>query len=282
MNKLNKKKGTEENTKSYNKEKKESYIKDIKTKLNNVNYTLNRDDQVKKVMNEADKTGFESQVETIVNKDINSQEENFKKRREEKRKKTLLSTSDITDGQEIRHRRGVSRDVSNFGGNKSFIIEGNKSELGECDHTGLNLSFTGHNFNPQNDDTGLNNNFLQELENSLDRLDLDKKEIEGEISFETPSGGDNSTLQKSTLKGFRGASKQKQIFNDLKSIMDNFLGDFNFYFFDEVFTNVVEEIQKVLEEKHAKTLEISKSYNNQIKEYEFLISTGNFFYIILR
>jgi hypothetical protein len=275
MNKLNKRKPDEGETgKFYNKERKESYIKDIKNKLNNVNYTVNREDQVKKFMKDADKPEEKNKVENIFCKDMNSQEENFRKRLEEKRKRTLLSTSDIGDIGESRHRRAVSRDISNFGGNKSFVIEGAKSDIGENEN-GLNLSFTGNNYNPHNDDTGLHNNFLQDLENSLDKLDLDKKEIE-ENSFETPSGGDTSTLQKApnNSKGFRGASKQKQIFGDLKSLMDGFLGEFNYYFFDEVFTNVVEEIQKLLEEKHVKTLEISKSYNNQIKEYEFLINTG--------
>lgn len=274
MNKLNKIK-TQTSTKVYNKERKESYIKEIKNKLNNVNYTVNRDDQVKKIIKEVDKPDEQSKAENIFTKEMTSQGENFKKRLEEKRKKTLLSTSDITEGIETKHKRGISRDVSNFGGNKSFIIEGNKSELGDNDHA-LNLSFTGQNFNIQNDDTGLHNNFLQDLENSLEKLELDKKEIE-EISFETPSGGDNSTLQRSAniTKGFRGASKQKQLLGDLKSIMDGFLGDFNYYFFDEIFTIVVDEIQRLLEEKNAKSLEISKSYNNQIKEYEFLISTGN-------
>jgi hypothetical protein len=274
MNKLNKKKSEDGTSgKSYNKERKESYIKDIKNKLNNVNYTVNREDQIKKFMKEAEKPEEKNKVENILCKDMNSQGENFRKRLEEKRKKTLLSTSDLGEINESRYRRGVSRDVSNFGGNKSFVIEGPKSDIGENEN-GLNLSFTGNNYNAHNDDTGLHNNFLQDLENSLDKLDLDKKDIE-ENSFETPSGGDTSTIQKTlNSKSYRGASRQKHIFGDLKSLMDGFLGEFNYYFFDEVFTNVVEEIQKLLEEKHVKTLEISKSYNNQIKEYEFLINTG--------
>jgi hypothetical protein len=65
-----------------------------------------------------------------------------------------------------------------------------------------------------------------------------------------------------------------RIFSDLKKNMDNFLTDFNYYFFEEIFQTVVVDIEKILEEKHKHILDISKNYNDQIKEYEFLMTSG--------
>ena len=49
-----------------------------------------------RIMKEAEKPQTQG-MDTIMNKDISTQEQNFKKRLEEKRRKTLLSTSDITE-----------------------------------------------------------------------------------------------------------------------------------------------------------------------------------------
>ena len=64
------------------------------------------------------------------------------------------------------------------------------------------------------------------------------------------------------------------IFSDLKKNMENFLTDYNYYFFEEIFQTVVLDIEKILEEKHKYILDISKNYNDQIKEYEFLMTSG--------
>ena len=301
MNNLNKtgKSNVVETSSSYStKYKKEQVKKQMKMKVDYAAHTQNRDHQVQKILKEAEKTNTSEIIETIVNKDITSQEENFKKRMDEKKRKTLLSTSDITD-----HIETLKNKRMNFGGkagNKSVIIEGKNinenldimNEIEGDNILNLNLSFSNNipisNINNDldngndiaNDETNPHNNFLHSLDNSFEEK-IDKKkidDIDGEISFDAPAV-DLSGIQVDTHKtGKFKLSKQQQIFNDLKSNMDTFLDEFNYFFFEDVFVNVVGEIQKILEEKHKKTLEISKSYNNQIKEYEFLITTGkNYF-----
>lgn len=273
------------NSNSYAKKLKQEQVKkQVKMKVDFAVNTENREIQVKKLITEVEKP---HEINSIVNKDISNQEENFKKRLEEKRKKTLLSTSDLTDQIDSIKNKRVTFEKNN--NNKSFIIEDRKNDMMlPNDLDGDNLSFNNLNVNPGHEEvaanSGIANNFIESLNNSFDRLEIagnsnllsgSKKLEDIEVDFETPAGdvSVNSPNKYSKLK----TPKQKQIFNDLKTNMDTFLTDFNYYFFDEVFQNVVEETQKILEEKHKKTLEISKNYNNQIKEHEFLMGSGNFY-----
>jgi hypothetical protein len=282
LNKSGKAGNSMEDSSYSSKFRKEQAKKQMKMKVDYAAHTQNRDFQVKTILKEVDKKEATQNIETIVNKDLTSQEENFKKRLEEKRRKTLLSTSDITEQIDtIKNKR------MNFGGksaNKSLIIEGKKSDhennnnitgdlLNDIEGDGLNVNISFNNINEGNDETHPKDNFLQALDNSFDK-EIDKRKMddfEGDISFDAPAL-DTSGI---TSRKMKTQPRHKQIFNDLKLNMDHFLSEFNYYFFEDVFSSVVEEIQKILEEKHQKVLEISKSYNNQIKEYEFLITTGN-------
>jgi hypothetical protein len=71
--------------------------------------------------------------------------------------------------------------------------------------------------------------------------------------------------------------KQKQVFGEIKDTLTYFVNDFNFYFYEHVFQRFAEHIQKLMDEKYTKYIEISKNYHGQIKEMEFLMTGGNFF-----
>lgn len=58
-------------------------------KINN-----NNSENVKNIIEDSDKS---TKITEYINDDINRQQEDFKKKLEEKRKKTLLSTSDVMD-----------------------------------------------------------------------------------------------------------------------------------------------------------------------------------------
>lgn len=68
--------------------------------------------------------------------------------------------------------------------------------------------------------------------------------------------------------------KQKQTFIEIKQTLDQFVNEFNFYFYEYVFQRFTEHIQKLMDEKYVKYIEISKNYHSQIKEMEFLITGG--------
>jgi len=65
-------------------------------------------------------------------------------------------------------------------------------------------------------------------------------------------------------------SKNKKMITALKSSTENFLTGFNGYFHENVFQRFTEHIEKLMDEKYKKYLEMSKHYNSQIKEMEFL------------
>ncbi len=58
-------------------------------KINN-----NNNEDVKNLIQDSDKT---SKINEVINDDINKQKEDFRKKLEEKKRKSLLSTSDVMD-----------------------------------------------------------------------------------------------------------------------------------------------------------------------------------------
>jgi hypothetical protein len=242
----------------------------------------NTDLQVKKIIKDSEKPQSQD-GDTILNKDIKAQEDNFKKRLEEKRRRSLLSTSDITEQVETIKNKRISIDKKRC--NKSFVIEDKTNMILPPDLDNDNISNNNVNIAQfANDDTPVGNNFIGALDDSFEKIDFGNNtknkfiEIDDNINFENHSA-DNSALNNAKTPSAKlKVPKQKQIFNELKSNMDNFLSEFNDFFFDDVFQVIVSEIQKILMEKQNKTLDISKTFNSQIKEYEFLISSGTIYF----
>jgi hypothetical protein len=69
--------------------------------------------------------------------------------------------------------------------------------------------------------------------------------------------------------------KSKDMFAGVKVTMEKFLDSFNSYFYDEIYQTITQGMEAILEDKNKKNLEIAKNYNDQIKEMEFLINSGN-------
>ncbi len=69
-------------------------------------------------------------------------------------------------------------------------------------------------------------------------------------------------------------TKHKQAFQDIHSSIETFVNEFNYYFYDQIFQKFTDNIQKLMDEKYAKYIQICKQYNSQIKEMEFLMSGG--------
>lgn len=56
------------------------------------------------------------------------------------------------------------------------------------------------------------------------------------------------------------------------------MNEFNYYFYDHIFQKFTDNIQRLMDEKYTKYIEICKQYNSQIKEMEFLMSGGKKFH----
>merc|ERR1712151_621609 len=68
------------------------------------------------------------------------------------------------------------------------------------------------------------------------------------------------------------STRHKQTFQDIHINIENFVNDFNSHFYEHIFQKFTENIQKIMDEKYSKYIEICKQYNSQIKEMEFLIN----------
>lgn len=240
--------------------------------INNVNGFAGK--QVEKLIKTIDKTDI---IDSMVNNDIDKQEQNFKNRLEAKRRKIALSNSDITDQVElIKNKRMEEGGIKN---NKSFIDE-NKNELSQLDdHPDHDASSNNLQDNEMNINVG--NNILNDFDTSFEHIE-NNCELKIKLDEIDEKFSPSSNINPHSPDNSKKFKKQRQVFGDIKSCLDTFLKEFNFYFYESIFERVVDEIEKLLEEKHTKTLEISKNYNNQIKEMEFLLTSGKIILFILR
>ena len=71
------------------------------------------------------------------------------------------------------------------------------------------------------------------------------------------------------------------MFVEIRETLEQFVGEFNYFFYEHVFQRFTEHIQKLMDEKYLKYTEISKNYHSQIKEMEFLITGGNLNILII-
>jgi len=61
---------------------------------------------------------------------------------------------------------------------------------------------------------------------------------------------------------------------EIKQTLDQFVNEFNIYYYEFIFQRFTEQIQKLMDDKYLKYIEISNNYHGQIKEMEFLLTEG--------
>lgn len=82
------------------------------------------------------------------------------------------------------------------------------------------------------------------------------------------SGTNEDSLQISEIKY---SSKHKILVNSISNSVNNFIDDFNFLFYDQIFQKFFREISQINEEKYRKCFEIGQKYNSQISEMEMMM-----------
>ena len=65
--------------------------------------------------------------------------------------------------------------------------------------------------------------------------------------------------------------KHKKMFNNINNSISNFIEDFKFLFFDQIFQKFNKEINDLSEEKFNKRFEIYQKYQSQISEMEQML-----------
>ena len=172
---------------------------------------------------------------------MSNQTKTLKERLEQRKNKKLLSTSDCTEAIETikNHRMGKN--------------ENNKSQI-------INPGDTSPSFNFK---ALMGEDYKFELDNSFDKLNLDKDEkiISSNISpNESYINADNKL-----------GTKHKMIVNNMNSSVSNFLEDFSFLFFEQIFQKFYKEIGQINEEKYQQKFEIYQKFQCQIAEMELMM-----------
>lgn len=106
---------------------------------------------------------------------------------------------------------------------------------------------------------------FDDFENSFEKLGQLKEENEYELS----------KISDNLNKSFKPVTnKQKLLVGEIKNNVDIFIKEFNKYFFDTYFENVLHKTQSLLEEKNKKKENVNLSYNQQIADMESLLNQG--------
>lgn len=172
----------------------------------------------------------------------------MKERLEQRKNKKLLSTSDCTEAIETvknHHHRGGENEM-----NKSINLVSAetcsnfnfKALMGEDDKSDLDVDV------------------------SFDKLEREVKEKSVNISL-------NESFITSEIN--KGGVKHKQILGNITSSVNNFLEDFMFLFYDQIFQKFLKELQMINDEKFQRKFSIFESFQNQISEMEMLMKDEN-------
>jgi len=113
---------------------------------------------------------------------------------------------------------------------------------------------------------------FEDISNLDIKIDFDNDFLDAEEN----KGNDNNNYMLSD-NDFEGKvpKKNKKMLESINSNVNQFLNEFNEYFHQNVFQKFTGKIESLLEEKYKKFMEVSKNYNNQIKEMEFLANTDD-------
>lgn len=201
-----------------------------------------------------------TKVENILNKDMTSQEENFKKRLEERRQKKLLSTSDCTEAIETvvshflfkKNQRTLKKNM-----NRSQIIIPNSHTPG--DDSNFNI-------------TDLVEKDDMEINTSCEHLDDDKLQNYEKPKINKKSFIGNSVSPDSSIANTRvSGPKHKVLIESINNSVQGFLNNFSGIFFNDIIKKYNEDFNEVTEEKYSKKFVVFKNYHSQIAEMELMM-----------
>ena len=222
----------------------------------------------------------------IINEEFNKQRDLFKKRREEKRKKYLLSTSALPIEKPRNLDESFDDNIKNA--NKSFDIINPKDEKDNVNSNSNNID-NDENFEKaqrlyRNSIKKKNpislikynegNNILDELKkedlnNEINKIsifenDLDKNNLDDTLSF---TNSDNKILDLSKMQRLTN----KTLFQEkIKSNLDSYISDFCNIFYDKKINSIIKDYTENGNIIEKKIIEIALECYNQKKQMEYL------------
>jgi uncharacterized membrane protein YheB (UPF0754 family) len=82
-------------------------------------------------------------------------------------------------------------------------------------------------------------------------------------------------LMKGGVKSFRlFSNKQKDLIQNINENVDDFINDYNRFFFNNFFSDAFDHLEKMIDENNEKKTAIIANYTEQINEMDKLLSGG--------
>jgi len=234
----------------------------------------------------------------IINDEFNKQSNIFKKRKEEKRKKYLLSTSAIEAGkkqnlhedshEEHEDNQNLNKKQKMKNANKSMDIaipKGDNDSSGDEDSGSQKKIFK--TCEKKNNPISLNNyygehNVFDELRKEDIKNDINKISISGSgndsannmedtLSF---TNSDNILLDLSKLSKMHKMTKKTLFQENIKSILDIYIKEFNELFIEKTLNSIIKDYTQSGNDIEKKLCESALETFDEEKKMEYLLNNG--------
>ena len=247
-------------------------------------------DKVKSFIRRKSTVDSKKQIDNLINKDMDTQSNDFKKRLAEKKKRYRLSTSDMAGSNE------VGRAFKNMGiisidnkSNKSIDLADKDFKFSDRDVPHVNLN-SGVNTDKESSSTNniqvvggnsSNNNILDELkkedlnnENNKNNLEENNNNLndsfENKLEFES-SSNKQPTINKNNIK----FTNKTKFLEKMKLHFDIYSNDYYDHFIKKITDQIIKDYNSNFDELTQTLMDSAVNYINQEKEMEFLLTSDS-------
>ena len=247
-------------------------------------------DKVKSFIRRKSTVDSKKQIDNLINKDMDTQSNDFKKRLAEKKKRYRLSTSDVAGSND------VGRAFKNMGiisidnkSNKSIDLADKDFKFSDRDVPHVNLN-SGVNTDKESSSTNniqvvggnsSNNNILDELkkedlnnENNKNILEENNNNLndsfENKLEFES-SSNKQPTINKNNIK----FTNKTKFLEKMKLHFDIYSNDYYDHFIKKITDQIIKDYNSNFDELTQTLMDSAVNYINQEKEMEFLLTSDS-------
>ncbi len=247
-------------------------------------------DKVKSFIRRKSTVDSKKQIDNLINKDMDTQSNDFKKRLAEKKKRYRLSTSDVAGSND------VGRAFKNMGiisidnkSNKSIDLVDKDFKFSDRDVPHVNLN-SGVNTDKESSSTNniqvvggnsSNNNILDELkkedlnnENNKNNLEENNNNLndsfENKLEFES-SSNKQPTINKNNIK----FTNKTKFLEKMKLHFDIYSNDYYDHFIKKITDQIIKDYNSNFDELTQTLMDSAVNYINQEKEMEFLLTSDS-------
>ena len=243
-------------------------------------------DKVKSFIRRKSTVDSKKQIDNLINKDMDTQSNDFRKRLAEKKKRYRLSTSDMAGSNEIGNAlKNMALNINDNKGNKSIDL-GKEKEFKFSDkdvpsikiNSGANTEKEGSSNNiPAIGGSSGTNNILDDLkkedlnnENNLDENNNLNDSFENKLDLFN-SSNKQPIINKNNIK----FTKKTKFLEKMKLNFDIYSNDYYDYFIKKITDQIIKDYNSNFNELTQSLMDSTVNYVNQEKEMEFLLTSDS-------